>query len=309
MSVTLLIAAALTGAADPAPTMDDALLALRQEDARVAAVAYRLATANTELCPEKGPQSGLLLQDALQYGPEVRPIAMRDFGLGGAPSVEAVAPGSPAQAAGLQPGDMLLSVDDARFYLVPPPEKAPASEAALNAERRLLDAALSRGPATISFLRAGKAMTAKVDPVQGCAYRFELYPSPKREASSDGSTVMVSSALTRYADRDEDLAVILGHEMAHNVLHHVQHPTGTSHSRERAADYVGAYLAARAGYDISGAPDFWRRFGEDNWGADLGFLTHPSPTSRSRALAAVAAEIAAKKAAGQPLAPASAPPR
>ncbi len=30
---------------------------------------------------------------------------------------------------------------------------------------------------------------------------------------------------------------------------------------EREADYVGAYYAARAGYDISGAAEVWRRSG------------------------------------------------
>lgn len=305
----ILIAAVLAASAARAAPVDDAFAALQTEDARVAAVAYRLSVGSTDLCPAKGPQSGLVLHDALEYGPQDRPAAMRDFGLSGAPGVLAVAPGSPAEAAGIRSGDTLLAVNDTGFNTVPPAADAPASRVGVAAAGELLNRALSAGPAVLELSRNGRAFKALLTAVPGCAYRFQLYPSSARGASSDGQTISVSTALTRYARRDEDLAVILGHEMAHNVLGHVQHPTGSSRERERQADYVGLYLAARAGYDISGASSFWKAFGADDWRARWGFLTHPSPSARSRALAAVAAEIAAKKAAGQPLLPASAPPR
>ncbi len=115
--------------------------------------------------------------------------------------------------------------------------------------------------------------------------------------------VSVSTALARYAASDEDLALVIGHEMAHNVLRHSEKRAGRPRSRERAADHAGLYLTARAGYDIGGADAFWRRFGDDNWRARLGVLTHPSPTARSKAIAETAAEIARKRAAGEPLVP------
>lgn len=303
LPLVILAATATATAAQPDPGVDDGLAALRQQDARVNAIAFRLATANVELCTAKGPQSGLLLQDAHEYGPKVRAAAIHDLGLSGAPSIEAVAPGSPAAQAGLQPGDTLLSINSARFYLSPPKPDAPATNAILDRERDLLDGALAIGPATVEFLRAGKPMRASIAPVPGCAYRFELYPSPKLEASSDGRRVLISSAFTRFADRDDDLAVLLGHEMGHNILDHVAHPTGSARSRERAADYWGAYLAARAGYDVLGAVTLWRRVGEDSWIQNFAVFGHPSPTARSRAMEAVAAEIRAKRAAGQPLVP------
>jgi hypothetical protein len=303
----LIVLLVVAGAARAAP-MDDELAALQAEEARVAAVAWRLAIANTELCPAKAPRSGLVLHDALEYGPRDRPGVMRHFGLTGAPGILAVAPDSPAQAAGIRPGDILLGVNDTGFNIVPPAADAPASEAGVTGARDLLEAALAKGPAALHLQRAGTPIEVRLTSTPGCAYRFQLYPSAAREASSDGRTIWISTALTRYAQRDEDLAVILGHEMAHDVLDHVRHPVGSTRDRERAADYVGLYLAARAGYDISGAPGFWRRFGADDWRARWGFLTHPSPTARARALAGAAAEIEAKRAAGQPLLPGS-PPR
>jgi len=309
-SLLVILAAVVTAAAaQPNPGVDDGLAALRQQDARVNAVAFRLATANLELCPAKGPQSGLLLQDANQYGPAVRADAIRDLGLSGAPSVEAVAPESPAAVAGLQPGDTLLSINATRFDPSPPKPDAPATNAILDRERDMLDAALASGPATVDFLREGKPMQARIAPAPGCAYRFELYPAPALEASSDGRKVLISSAFARLAERDDDLAVLLGHEMGHNILGHVAHPTGSARSRERAADYWGAYLAARAGYDVTGAAAFWRRVGQDSWIQNFAFFGHPSPTARSRAMEAIAAEIQARRAAGKPLTPDSGPNR
>ena len=300
----LLIAIVLAAAsAAYAQSIDDELAALQAEDARVAAVAYRLVTANTELCPAKSPTSGIVLHDALEYGPRDREAAMRHFGLNGAPGVLAVAPGSPADAAGIKAGDLLLGIGEVGFDTVPPAPDAPPGEAGVNGATDRLDRALSSGPVKLRLSRGGREYAVQLTGAPACAYRFQLYPSATREASSDGRTVVISSAVVRYAARDEDLALILGHVLAHNVLGHQTHPTGSSRSRERAADYLGIYLAARAGYDISGASNFWRRFGADDWRAKAGILTHPSPGARARALATATAEIEAKRAAGQPLLP------
>lgn len=305
----ILIAAVFAASIARAGPADDGFAALQAEDARVAAVAYRLAIANTELCPAKGPVSGLVLHDALEYGPRDRPAAVAHFGLNGAPAVLAVAPGSPAEAAGVRAGDILLGVQDVGFNTVPPEPGAPASEAGVEGAAARLDQALAAGPAALRFARQGQEFSVEIRAIPGCAYRFQLYPSAQREASSNGRDSLVSTALVRYAARDEDLAVILGHEMAHNILGHPQHPVGSSRSRERAADYLGLYLAARAGYDVSGASAFWRAFGADDWRARWGFLTHPSPTARSRAVAATAAEIERKRQAGLPLEPGTGPGR
>ena len=276
--------------------------ALRALEARVAAVAWRLTTANTELCPHKGPQTGLTLHDARQYAPETRADAERYFNLTDAPSVMAVAPGSAADRAGARPGDAIVELNGQSLRGAGP-VTGPASYAGVERSLALIDAALKRGPAMITLARGAEELRGPMQPVIGCDYEVQLIPSPRLEASANGRVVSVTTALARYAATDDDLALVVGHEMAHNVLRHRENRRGSSRSRERAADRVGLYLTARAGYDISRAAEFWRRFGDDNWRARLGVLTHPSPTARSRAVAAAAEEIARKRAAGDPLVP------
>ncbi|HZZ90526.1 MAG TPA: hypothetical protein VFE13_19520, partial [Caulobacteraceae bacterium] len=59
---------------------DRSLAALRVQDQRVADVAFRIVTASAELCADRAPQTGLVLQSALEYSPRLRPLARSQFG-------------------------------------------------------------------------------------------------------------------------------------------------------------------------------------------------------------------------------------
>jgi hypothetical protein len=303
-AAALSLCLALSACATSVPETDAAteFAALQALEARVAAVAYRLTTANTELCRDRGPQTGLTLHDAQQYSPADRAEAVRFFHLTDAPAVMAVAPDSPAGRAGLRAGDVITAVNGQSLH-GPAPIDGPASYQGVARALSWIEGALRQGPAVLSVPRGGETLSLTLQPARGCAYQVQLVPSPSMTASADGRVVSLTTALARYAARDEDLAVVIGHEMAHNLLQHRLNAAGSSRSRERAADRVGLYLTARAGYDITGASDFWRQFGDDSWRARLGVLTHPSPTARSQAVAATAAEIAARRAAGEPLVP------
>jgi predicted Zn-dependent protease len=131
--------------------------------------------------------------------------------------------------------------------------------------------------------------------------------------------VFVTTGLIRYAVTDDALAIVLGHEYAHDVLHHRQRLDRHGFARaflgqlgstpaslmtaEKEADYVGLYLAARAGYDISAAPEFWRRLAADYGDAWYVRWSHPGSLERAAALEAARAEIQQKIKAREPLVP------
>ncbi len=299
---------------------DASFQGLRRDDQRVADVAFRLATANVALCSDRAPLSGLVLQDLLAYRPALRPAAEAAFQLGDRPQVEAVAAGGPAARAGVEPGDMLMSINGAP--LTPEatalgPEAPPASYAPLAAAYGRLAQALAQGPAHLGLRRGGRSLSVTLVGRPGCAYQTEVLPGPELNASADGQRVFISTAMVSFADTDARLALVLGHELAHDLLHHHQRLDHAGFARgvlgvfgstpsslvltEKEADYVGLYLAARAGYDISEAPDYWRSFPASvevtlDW-------THPSITERIAALTATRDEIDHKRAAGAPLLP------
>lgn len=305
-------------AADPggaAPT--DRLTALTALDERVARVAWRLSEANADLCPTVRQSAGWALHSARQYSLDMRPHAEAQFGLeGDLPGVLAAPPGSPAAGAGLRQGDLIVRVTATELAVG---DGAPAPEfEGLARNIAILDAALAKGPVDLTVRRGGAAQSMRVTPERACGYEVQLNPSDELNARADGRRLFISTALAGFAQSDDELAVILGHELAHHVLGHREWSdvggvgrsinagvdvAGGDGGKERQADRVGLYLLARAGYNPAVAAPFWRRFGESNWRVRFPQLEHASAGSRARTLEGVQAEIAAKQAAGQPLLP------
>lgn len=293
------------------------LEAMNALDARVNSVGYRLSVANAELCPKTGPVTGLLLHAETQYATYLRTSARTDWNLSGdLPGVAAIAPDSPAETAGLEVGDILMSADGQSFAAG---NSSDASFDGLAANLDLLQAALSDGSASLLVKRRDGMVAIHLESVSGCAYPFQLDPSNDVYARADGKRVFISSAMAALSPLDDDLAVVLGHELAHNVLDHRAFFDEVGLARdllgnwgvapwelvraEREADRVGLYLLARAGYDPKRAGPFWRMLSARLPHLRLAQWGHPSAGERISALEMIADEIVWRQSAGHPLIP------
>ncbi|CAN7275430.1 M48 family metalloprotease [Brevundimonas sp. LjRoot202] len=323
------ITAAIIGGCVPSPPAlgpeqtslgdaDQRLTSLIALDEQVARVAQRLLEANAGLCPTVRLSAGWALHSARQYSPELRGYAEQRFGLeGDLPGVLAAPPGSPAAEAGVRQGDLLLST--ATVALDPGDGgRAPEFEGLAENVRRI-DAALANGPTRFTLRRDGRRQEITIQPRRACGYEVQLNPSDELNARADGRRLFISTALASFARNDDELAVILGHELAHHVLRH-RHwsdtggaarqvneaawaADGGEGNAEQQADRVGLYLLARAGFDPAVAAPFWRRFGESNWRVRFPQIGHASAGSRALALEQVQREIEAKRQAGGELLP------
>lgn len=307
----LLLAGAERAAAGQAQP-EQPLLAMRGLDQRVAAIGHRLAVASRDLCSERQWLPGLALHDLSQYGAEYRAAASRAFGLGAGPAVLALAPGGPAERAGLRLDDVLLALDGQAL------PRGGANEARTfeTMERILaaLEAAFSDGRAEASILRGGERLTLTIAAEQGCASRFQLVPSRRLNARADGQYVQLTTAIASYVADDGELAAVLAHEFAHNILRHrvrldeaqVQRGFLRNFGRnarriretEVEADRLSVYLLDRAGYDPSAAVRFWSRFGRRGLNF-LGSSTHPNWQSRIALFETEIAAIRRARAAGE----------
>jgi beta-barrel assembly-enhancing protease len=305
-------ASAVQAAADPR------LLEVRNLDRRLASISFRLATHNTPLCPQQLTWSGLLLHDFNQYSPSFRAAARETFRLeSNYPAVLAIVPGSPADMAGMSEDETIAAINEQS--IVPAPVQRRASTQSINAFVSQLQDALQSGPVRLIVRNGAAERNIALPGVPGCASRVELAPGPGLTAAADGETVQISGALAEFVVNDDELAVVAGHEMAHNILRHRERldaagvrrgllaSIGKNASRIRAteeeADYLGLYLAARAGYDISAGIGFWERFGRrTSWGI-FNSPTHPGWRKRQGQVKAAILEIAAQRASGQALLP------
>jgi hypothetical protein len=281
------------GQAVAAPAQDsataDSLTAMRALDLRVATIGHRLAVASLDWCRERAWLPGFVIHDLSQYGADFRPAAIRAFGLDTGPGVLALVPGGPADRAGLRTDDILLAFDGQ-----PVPRAAPeraGSFAQMEQILAALDAALADGRAVLTVRRGTESRIVTVEAARGCATRFQLIPGGRMNAQADGVYVQVTTALVQYAQDDDELAAILAHEFAHNVLGHrvrlnqagvqrgVLRNFGNNARRIREteveADRLSVYLMERAGYDPQGAVRFWSRFGRRGLNF-LGSPTHPN---------------------------------
>jgi predicted Zn-dependent protease len=160
-------------------------------------------------------------------------------------------------------------------------------------------------------------------------------------AYADGKQVVISPAMIAFTKTNDELAVVVSHELAHNILTHPQRATqnamigglgGTlvdmaaqyyginagvsaaqlgqqmavarySQDFERDADYLGVYILSAAGYDVNTAPAFWQRMSIAGPDGIYRASSHPTNPERAVMLRKAIEEIQAKKAAGQPLTP------
>ena len=164
---------------------------------------------------------------------------------------------------------------------------------------------------------------------QGCGFRVAYDPSDKINAYAAGSgDVAVTAGLLRVVDGDAELAAVVAHEFGHHIAGHIGRArtrstvgalagvvvgayTGLgnlsglganvgrlvySKADEREADYLAAYITARAGYDLREASGIWAKLAGSRGQATAGLLdTHPAGPERLAAWEIAEREIAASR--------------
>jgi hypothetical protein len=309
----------LARSVQPPDGLAQQLTTLQASDARVSAVAFRLSAANAELCPVTRILPGFNVHQIGQYAPEARPAAVSAFGLGRFPVILTIAPRSHAEAAGLRVGDSvtaLAGVDTRTFF--PPPGRKAAYQGIQRFEAAL-EAALDSGPVELAVTGPAGSRRVQLIGDRGCASRVQVVPSTSIKGSADGTYVQISSRLVEFVRDDDELALVIAHEMAHNVLQHrarlrkqgvpggLLRSFGKNASKVRSteaeADYYALYMIARAGFDPAKAPAFWGRLGNKMGLGLFSSPTHPGWSSRAEAARLAIAEIQGKRAAGKSLQP------
>ncbi|WP_428678905.1 M48 family metalloprotease [Sphingopyxis sp.] len=327
MRSLLLVAATLFAAAPTVPAAASASASspypeLAALEGRIAAIGFRLTTANAAWCPALQPQFGWIWGDARLYSAAQRPAALAAYRASDAdaPFLAAIAPGSPADLAGLKVGTPVLALNG-----VAVPSGDDKDPFARIAGAETLFAAL---PASVVARISGASGPAvSVKPVPGCATDFRVDARDRPEGAADGRLVVVSGGLVQFATNDDELAAAVAHELAHNILRHrvrldaagVDRGLGKQFGRsarlfrqtEIEADRLSPWLLAGAGYDPHAAIRFWTSFGKHEGQPLFQAGTHPRWRARVTSIEAEVRAIDAARAAGLALEPpliASPPP-
>jgi hypothetical protein len=237
-----------------------------KEQLRVREIAFRIEAANQDLCPEKAPRLGVSWASPDDYPVKTRDAAVEALQLGDGPTLTEVLGSGPAATAGLQAGDVLASINGEAI-----PTGRDATE---KTEKRLAQVmGQSTAPVALVVRRAGQTQAISVAPVMACAYPVVVEDSDEVNAHADGRVLHVNRGLLRFVESDDELAFVIGHELAHNGQHHLQ------------------------------AEMHWRKMSVEAPGSIFIKTDHPTNPNRLLAIAATSKEIEAKRAKGEPLAP------
>ncbi|MHC4267749.1 MAG: M48 family metalloprotease [Planctomycetota bacterium] len=141
-------------------------------------------------------------------------------------------------------------------------------------------------PSTVIIERDDKKLSFVLKPEEIPYVRIGLNESGKINAYAKFSGIQFTSGMVHFVENDDELAIIMGHELAHLTAKHLPKnismaalcgtlggltgpfaPLTTqalyapySRGTEREADYLGLIYAHNAGFDIAKGVALWKRF-------------------------------------------------
>ena len=291
-------------------------------------IGFQILTASVPMCGARVRSSlGVTYWSKDSFPADFRDAAQTAFGVGEAVQLARVAPNSPAAIAGLRVDDVLIKAGT---------HKVGTGKDGVAALTTYLDKNLTDAPMDIVYARGDNVQTATLTPKTACDYPVLYDDDAAVNAYADGQRIVMQRGIIEFVRNDDELAMIVGHELAHNVLNHISKKqaqitagmlggllldvlVGTggqfsdlggqigaqaySPAYESEADYMGLYATARAGYNIQKAPFLWRRMGARNTRSIEMTSTHPPTAERFVVLEKTVTEIEAKIASGSPLIP------
>jgi hypothetical protein len=305
----------------------DTLTKMADLQERLYRVAAPLLIQNAELCKNQARNlAGFTAKNRWSYPGDYNEAAHQAFGMDEHLQVTSVLAGSGAAKVGLQTGDVLLA---AGGKPLPTGQHALTQAGAIFGKIIATQATL---PMTVERHNSERQFAIPV--TRACAFAIELGNADNVNAYADGSRVLVTRGMINFTRNDDELAFVLAKTMAHNMLGHAaaQRNNATIGSiidnlksvtpdtsmligsggikamtpeMDAAADRLSLYLAARAGYDIADADNFWKRLNETYPATVLnGYnANHPALAARLAAIDKAQAEIKAKKSAKKALVP------
>jgi hypothetical protein len=305
----------------------DTLTKMAELQDRLYKVAAPLLIQNAELC--KGQARNLLgftAKNRWSYPGDYNEAAHAAFGMDERLQVTGVLAGSGAARVGLQTGDVLLTAGG---------KPLPTGQHALSQAGGIFNKIIAtQASLPMTIERRGTDRQIAIPVTRACAFAIELGNADNINAYGDGSRVLVTRGMINFTRDDDELAFVLAKTMAHNMLGHpaAQRNQATIGSiidnlrsitpdtsmligsggikampaeADAAADRLGIYLAARAGYDIEEAPAFWKRLAEAYPPSVLNGYSanHPALPARLAAVDKALAEVKTKRSGKKALVP------
>lgn len=269
---------------------------------------------------------GIIVHTKNLYEKEDIPIIRKKYVVNDIPSIIYLHPDFGGFKGGLKINDKIIEIDGKKINNLEKFSKV------------LKEIDLKKESVEFVIEREGERLKLNIPTTKICPFSFHIVMDPEIRdtinAYTDGERIFVTPGLLRFIQDDNELAIVLSHEIAHAVLEHVQKTLGNkiigsildiaitiatgintqgvfgtlgglvySKEFEKEADYLGTYIAAVSGYDITNAANIWRKLAAEYPGStkDIFLATHPSSPERYVLIENTVKEIKEKQEKGLPL--------
>ena len=248
--------------------------------------------------------------------------------------------GSPAEKAGLKAWDRIVSINGENGW-----ESAKDFEKLLEKSTSKTNFKKHKGSVILGVERDTSTLSIQIKMIEILDFSLIQLESPKVTAFADGKNVYVTRGMVEFAKNDDEIKFTLAHELSHNIMRHPKTKKlgailggffgaaldiGLGHinngyiytdftklfseigkivhskKHEREADYLGMYIVAATGGDVSNVLNFWRRIALEELrttGILSESMTHPSDPERSMLMLATFKEIQEKREKGMKVFP------
>ena len=202
------------------------------------------------------------------FNNKIDPKYFNKYKVSGFPVILSVAKTSPSYHAGLLENDIILEINDKNTK---------------NFREKLAFVLEKKKILKLKILRGKKEIKVSMIGTQSCSFNVQVLPSGFPNAFADGEKVFITMAAIMLSQTKDELAFLIGHELAHNILHYRNFEANeanlkaidyldkpkirqiknilvwSNEKREIEADIEGLHLAFKAGFSLDNVNDYWRR--------------------------------------------------
>lgn len=279
-------------------TFEDILAEYQALNERLHRVAAPLRLKNAHLCPRTERDPGFLTHRLSDYPPRLQEMAkvllkLKATGV----FIRTVRKDSPADKADIEAGDQLLKLNDIGIVQ---PSSERTSGAADKFYRALSQQAFEAAQTRLTLkTQAGHIYQTSLNAQTACAVPVNVVFSEEINGHTDGTEIIITSALMRAVADDTNLALIIAHEMGHIIAGHASEVP--SQLLELEADRMALVLMENAGYDIDSAITYWQDAIHPHRKQQGRSNSHPSIEARLLNFTTERARIRQQQATGQTL--------
>jgi len=295
---------------------------------RLNSVSYPILKSASKFCPDDIVNSfGAEGSTSADFKDEWNTAANKILG-GPGYTVTWVAKGGAAAQSGVAVNDKVLSVNGVEFGEQEKQQKKFYAEV-----DRIRTA--SGTEAELSIKRGEEVLNLDINLDKICGFPVVLSESDAVNAYANGKQIIITKGMMRFAQDNQDLSLVIAHELGHNVMDHMDKTMSNywlgsivdiaaaaygvntqglfgnaaaqvfSQDFEAEADYVGLYYMHAADLPLEGTADFWRSMAAEHPGS-IGSnhaASHPATPERFLAISKTIEEISNKITNGQPVRP------